>query len=83
MNVTHPELVAALAKPGADIVATLTAEDAPSLHMAVGIAGEAGELLDALCLFALHAHAHPGVGVDNIRIRDGGFGITCQTERGA
>lgn len=48
MNVTHPELVAALAKPGADIVATLTAEDAHSLHMAVGIAGEAGELLDAV-----------------------------------
>lgn len=54
MNVTHPELVAALAKPGADIVATLTAEDAHSLHMAVGIAGEAGELLDAVKKAAIH-----------------------------
>ena len=48
MGITHPELVKALAKPGADIVATLTAEDAHSLHMVVGIAGEAGELLDAI-----------------------------------
>lgn len=54
MNVTHPELVAALAKPGADIVATLTAEDAHSLHMAVGIAGEAGELLDAVKKAAIY-----------------------------
>jgi len=45
---THPELVTALAKPGADIVASLTAEDAHALHMAVGISGEAGELLDAV-----------------------------------
>lgn len=54
MNVTHPELVAALAKPGADIVATLTAEDAHSLHMAVGIAGEAGKLLDAVRKAAIY-----------------------------
>ena len=54
MNVTHPELVAALAKPGADIVATLTAGDAHSLHMAVGIAGEAGELLDAVKKAAIY-----------------------------
>ena len=54
MNITYPELVAALAKPGADIVATLTAEDAHSLHMAVGIAGEAGELLDAVKKAAIY-----------------------------
>lgn len=54
MNVTHPELVAALAKPGADIVATLTAEDAHLLHMSVGIAGEAGELLDAIKKAAIY-----------------------------
>ena len=54
MNITHPELVAALAKPGADIVATLTAEAAHSLHMAVGIAGEAGELLDAVKKAAIY-----------------------------
>lgn len=44
----HPQLVAALAKPGADIVATLDAGKAHALHMAVGIAGESGELLDAI-----------------------------------
>lgn len=54
MNVTHPELVTALAKPGADIVASLTAEDAHLLHMAVGIAGEAGELLDAIKKVAIY-----------------------------
>lgn len=54
MNITHPELVAALAKPGADIVATLTPEDAHALHMAVGIAGEAGELLDAIKKAAIY-----------------------------
>lgn len=45
---THPELVKALAKPGADICATLDPSGAHWLHMAVGIAGEAGELLDAV-----------------------------------
>ena len=54
MNITHPELVAALAKPGADIVATLTPEDAHALHMAVGISGEAGELLDAIKKAAIY-----------------------------
>lgn len=54
MNITYPELVAALAKPGADIVSTLTAEDAHSLHMTVGIAGEAGELLDAVKKAAIY-----------------------------
>ena len=54
MNITHPELVAALAKPGADIVATLTPEDAHALHMAVGIAGEVGKLLDAVKKAAIY-----------------------------
>ncbi len=47
-DITHAELVAALVKPGADILASLTPEDCHLLHMAVGIAGEAGELLDAI-----------------------------------
>jgi NTP pyrophosphatase (non-canonical NTP hydrolase) len=54
MSITHPELVQALAKPGADIVATLTPADAHSLHMAVGISGEAGELLDAVKKAAIY-----------------------------
>lgn len=47
-NDYYREMVLVLAKPGADIVATLTSEDAHLLHMAVGISGEAGELLDAV-----------------------------------
>lgn len=46
--ITHPELVAKLAKPGKQIVQDLSADDAHLLHMAVGICGEAGELLDAI-----------------------------------
>ncbi len=48
MTIKHNEMVAALAKPGADIIATLTPEKAHVIHMAVGISGEAGELLDAI-----------------------------------
>jgi len=40
--------VSRLAKPGADILDSMTPADAHKLHMAVGIAGEAGELLDAI-----------------------------------
>lgn len=47
-DITHPELVKALAKPGADIVAGMDADAANLLHMAVGIAGEAGEIIDAV-----------------------------------
>lgn len=42
------DMVRTLAKPGADIIASLTPEKAHLLHMAIGIAGEAGELLDAI-----------------------------------
>ena len=48
MSLSHPELVTALAKPGDVIANELTGKDAHELHMAVGIAGEAGELLDAI-----------------------------------
>jgi NTP pyrophosphatase (non-canonical NTP hydrolase) len=44
----HEELVAALVKPGEIIAALMTADDAHLMHMAVGISGEAGELLDAV-----------------------------------
>ena len=47
-HITHPELVQALAKDGNLIAQELTGDDAHNLHMAVGIAGEAGELLDAV-----------------------------------
>ena len=42
------EMVAALAKDGKDIIRDLTPEKADLLHMAVGVSGEAGELLDAV-----------------------------------
>lgn len=44
----HKQMVKALVKPGEEIVATITPLDAHTLHMAVGISGEAGELLDAV-----------------------------------
>ena len=44
----YTEFVRALSKPGKDIVSEITPLDAHRLHMAVGISGEAGELLDAV-----------------------------------
>ena len=51
---THSELVKNLAKPGESIVNTLSAESAHLLHMAVGVSGEAGELLDAIKKAAIY-----------------------------
>lgn len=50
----HAELVLALAKPGSAIVDALTPGQAHCLHMAVGIAGEAGELLDAIKKYTIY-----------------------------
>lgn len=47
-NIKHSEMVAGLVKSGETIKAEITGEDAHLLHMAVGISGEAGELLDAV-----------------------------------
>lgn len=47
-TITHSKLVAALKKPGNYICEELTHQQADVLHMAVGISGEAGELLDAI-----------------------------------
>ncbi len=46
--ITHPELVKALAKPGADILRNLTPEDCHQWHMSSCICSEAGELFDAV-----------------------------------
>jgi len=48
ITITHPELVEALAKPGEDILASLTPEKCHQWHMASCIPGEAGELFDAV-----------------------------------
>jgi len=47
-NVKHEEMVTALVKPGQDIIDSLTPGKANLLHMAVGVSGESGELLDAV-----------------------------------
>lgn len=44
----YKQFVKALAKPGEDILKTMTPEKAEMLHMAVGLSGEAGELLDCV-----------------------------------
>jgi NTP pyrophosphatase (non-canonical NTP hydrolase) len=41
-------MVAGLAKPGQAIIDSLTEEKADLLHMVVGVAGEAGELVNAI-----------------------------------
>jgi NTP pyrophosphatase (non-canonical NTP hydrolase) len=51
---THKRMVAALVKPGADILATMTPDRVNMLHMAVGISGEAGELIDAIKKVAVY-----------------------------
>src|SRR3990172_5024699 len=45
---TFEDMVAGLAKPGQAIIASLTPEKADMLHMVIGVAGEAGELVDAI-----------------------------------
>jgi NTP pyrophosphatase (non-canonical NTP hydrolase) len=47
-QIKFEDMVAALVKPGEAILASLTPHDCHVLHMAVGISGEAGELLDAV-----------------------------------
>lgn len=44
----HSTLVAELCKPGEEIVDSLNSVSAHNLHMALGIAGEAGEVVDAV-----------------------------------
>lgn len=53
-NITHPEMVAKLLKPGAKILASMTPEKMTLLHCASKLCSEAGELLDAvgkLCFY--------------------------------
>lgn len=54
LEIDHNKMVAALAKPGEAIVASLSPANADLLHMAVGISGEAGELLDAVKKCAIY-----------------------------
>lgn len=46
--IAHINMVATLSKPGKDILDTLTARKVALWHMATGVAGEAGEVLDLI-----------------------------------
>jgi NTP pyrophosphatase (non-canonical NTP hydrolase) len=46
--IKHDEMVKSLAKSGSAIAAEMTGNDAHLMHMAIGICGESGELLDAI-----------------------------------
>lgn len=48
LTVPYAHFCASLAKPGEAIIESLTPNKAHALHMAVGVAGEAGELLDCV-----------------------------------
>ncbi len=50
IQLEHSDMVTTLAKDGAVILASMTALDMHILHMVIGIAGEAGELLDAIAI---------------------------------
>lgn len=47
-TITHSEMVSVLVKPGTDIISSLTPEKSELWHMATGVSGESGELLDAI-----------------------------------
>lgn len=46
--ISYEEMVGTLTKPGNQILEEITAHDCNLVHMAMGISGEAGELLDAI-----------------------------------
>jgi NTP pyrophosphatase (non-canonical NTP hydrolase) len=50
----YKEMVKDLAKPGLDIIVNISPESMNMLHMAVGVSGEAGELLDAIKKVAIY-----------------------------
>lgn len=49
-TIKHIDMVAILVKPGQDIIGGLTPESAHLWHMATGVSGEIGELLENLVL---------------------------------
>ena len=55
--ITHQELVSKLVKDGRLILNEMSPISAHLLHMAVGISGEAGELLDAIKKNAIYGRA--------------------------
>jgi NTP pyrophosphatase (non-canonical NTP hydrolase) len=66
MKLTTPyeQFVRSIVKPGHDILLQITPLQASILHMAVGVSGEAGELLDAI---KKHAVYQKQLDFDNVR----------------
>ena len=54
MTIRFEDMVAALVKSGQDIIDTLTPEKMHTIHMAIGVSGEAGELLDAVKKYVIY-----------------------------
>jgi len=50
----YHQMVSDLVKPGLDIIQGLSPAKANALHMAVGVAGEAGELLDGIKKYVIY-----------------------------
>jgi NTP pyrophosphatase (non-canonical NTP hydrolase) len=53
-NFEHSTLVSDLKKSSKEIINELKPEQADALHMAIGIAGESGELLDAIKKWSIY-----------------------------
>lgn len=47
-DISHAEMVKQLTKPATDILAELSVDDCGLIHAAMGISGEAGEIIDAV-----------------------------------
>jgi NTP pyrophosphatase (non-canonical NTP hydrolase) len=60
----YQQFVNSIVKPGDEIVRQLTPQQAHLLHMAVGVSGEAGELLDAV---KKHCVYQKQIDIDNIK----------------
>lgn len=59
----YSQFVKSRIKPADDIISSLTAGRANALHMAVGISGEAGELLDSIKKFVIY---NKGINLMNV-----------------
>lgn len=63
VNHEHAKMVKTLVKSGNDIMLTLTTQRLEVVHAAIGVAGEAGELLDAV---KKHVIYNKDLDIDNV-----------------
>jgi NTP pyrophosphatase (non-canonical NTP hydrolase) len=63
MDIDYQDFVRTLKKPGSAILEDLSPASADALHMAIGVSGEAGELLDAIKRYAIY---NKPVDIDNV-----------------